>query len=374
MSAARALEWGGLPRLSSRIQFPNAGWRIWQFSVLARGSRLTLKNGRISLTETRRKTVSRGSPVRYLPICLLLFGLPLLPVATSTGIKMTGHTIFGGHSTERTVYIQGDHKREEFRNGMGHNKADGSEQWIEGPRLAMITRCDLGQIFELNLDSAQYEAAPYPPKPLTKEEIEARGLKSQLKIPQISFPPKPTVRVETKTTDTGERKEMFGHIARHVITTIKYTPLAGGRSEPRETVIDGWYIDTNFNLQLPCDRRWPEGTRDHAFMSVMVGNQPPEWPEFIQIGKPETGSAVQTVSTTTITHTLPDGTKKQRESKYESLTTDLKEGPLNPALFEVPAGFKRVEHIEQNPTLPISIQLEDFWTRLKAKVAGLLRP
>ena len=227
--------------------------------------------------------------MRYLPICLLLLGIPPLPAAKVTGTKVTIRNTFGGHPSDTTIYVQGDRLRREFRTGMGRTKADGTEQWIEGPRLATITRCDLGQMFELNLDAAQYVAAPYPPKPLTKEEIAAR----RLNRPQIPFPPKPTVRVETKTADTGERKEMFGHIARHVVTTITYVPLEGGHSAPRETVIDGWYIDSNSNQQLPCDRRWPEGTRDHAsFVTLTTGNQPVEWPEFSEIGKPETGAAL----------------------------------------------------------------------------------
>ena len=316
-------------------------------------------------------TLFRELPVRYLPIWLLLIAISQSPAAKVSGTKVTIRDTLGGHSSDTTIYVQGDRMRRETRTGMGRTKANGSEQWIEGPRLAIITRCDLGQIFELNLDEAQYEAAPYPPKPLTKEEIAARGLIR----PQIPFPPKPTVRVETRTADTGERKELFGRTARHVITTITYVPLEGGSSDPRETVIDGWYIDSNPNQQLPCNRRWPEGTRGHAaFLTVTTGNQPVEWPEFTETGKPETGAALRQVSTTKGTRTLPDGTKRQTESRYESFVTELEEGPLDPALFEVPSGFRRVEHIERNPTLPLSLQLEDLWARLKAKVASLLSP
>jgi hypothetical protein len=281
---------------------------------------------------------------------------------------MTIRTISGGQSGDRTIYIQGDRKREEFRTGMERPKADGSMQWIEGPRLTRITRCDLGQTFELNLDAAQYAAWPYPPKPFTKEQIEAL----RLKTPQTSMPPKPTFRIETKTQYDGGRKEMFGHIARHAITTIKYTPLEDGRREPQETLIDGWYID--LNQQLSCNQEWVEGMRAHMFMSARTGNQPPDRPEFIDIGKRETGFALQEVTTSKGAHTRRDGTKKQTEFKFETLVTQLKEGPLDPALFEVPSGFKRVDHIERNPTLPLSIQLEDFWERLKVRVAGLLSP
>jgi hypothetical protein len=44
------------------------------------------------------------------------------------------------------------------------------------PCLVSITRRDLGQSFECNLDTSEYTSAPYPPKLPTEEEIERRGL------------------------------------------------------------------------------------------------------------------------------------------------------------------------------------------------------
>ena len=310
-----------------------------------------------------------GFNVRYAPICLLLFGAQLLQTSMNSGTKMTIRTIFGGHPTDSTIYLQGDRSRTEFRNAGAQRMTDGSERWLEGPRLAMLIRCDLEQTFELNLDTAQYVATPYPPKPLTKEQIESFGLNK----PRTSRAQKPTFRIETTTKDSGERKEMFGHIARHVITTRKEIPLAGGQRQPQETVTDGWYID--FDPHLSCDRRMPRGTHAHAFFSATMNNQPAEMPEFIDIGEPETGFALRVVMTTKATYALPDGTKKNTESKYETLVTQFEEGPLDSALFEVPAGFKRVEHIERNPALlPTSSPPNDFWERLKARVVGLLSP
>jgi len=128
--------------------------------------------------------------------------------------------------------------------------ADGSLQLSYGPKLVAITRCDLGQMFELNLDTSEYTSAPYPPQPLTREQVEARGLQ----IPPVMS--EPTLRLEVSTTDTGERKEMFGRIARHVVTTRKQIPLEGSSTEPQESVTDGWYIDLNQRLscesQLAC--------------------------------------------------------------------------------------------------------------------------
>lgn len=252
----------------------------------------------------------------------------------------------------------------EFRNYEGQRREDGSQQWLSGPRLAAITRCDLGQVFELNLDAAEYVSAPYPPKPLTQAEIEARGLGN----PNISSSTEPTLRIETTTLDTGERKEFFGHIARHVIITRKQITLEGSHSEPQETVTDGWYID--LDPQVSCDRKLSREKRAHGYL--VAGKQPPENPEFVDNGKSETGFAVQLVTVSKVTYTLPDGTNKQIDSKSEALVTQLELDSLDPGLFELPPGFKHVQHIERNPRASASSsETIDLWERFKAKVASL---
>ena len=297
-------------------------------------------------------------------LCLLLVGVPLLQASENTGIKMTIRRVSAGNSSEQTIYVQGDRKRTEFRNYAGQRKGDGSQQWFSGPRLAAITRCDLGQVFELNLDDAEYVSAPYPPKPLTQAEIEARGLSKA----NMSQSREPTLRIQTTTLDTGERKEFFGHTARHVIITRKQIPLERSGSEPQETVTDGWYID--LDPQVSCDRRLSKGTRAHGYL--VLGNKPAEKPEFVDIGESETGFPVQSVMVSKGTYTLPDGTTKQTNSKSETLVTQLEQGLLDPGLFEIPPGFKHVQHIERNPRASTSSsQTIDFWERFKAKVASL---
>lgn len=269
-------------------------------------------------------------------------------------------------STQQTIYISGDRKRMEFRNSEGVKKADGSTQLFHGPRLVAIIRCDLGQSFELNLDASEYTVAPYPPNPLTKEQIEARGLQ----IPETNRSQKPTLRMEVTTTDTGERKGMFGHIARHVITTRRQIPLEGSQSEPQESVTDGWYID--LNQRLSCDPRWREGKGTHAYLRAVNGKRPMEKTEFLSAGEPETGFALVSKMSSKITYKLPDGTKKQSEMQNEVLVTQLEERNMEPALFEVPQGFKLVEQIQRSPMLPASSsQAVDFWQRFKASVTKL---
>lgn len=285
-------------------------------------------------------------------LCLLLVGIPLLQASENTGIKMTIRRVFAGNPSEQTIYVQGDRKRMEFQNYEGLRKEDGSQQWLSGPRLAAITRCDLGQTFELNLDAAEYVSAPYPPRPLTEAEIKARGSVK----PDMSPSREPTLRIETTTVDTGERKEFFGQTARHVLITRKQIPLAGSQSEPQETVMDGWYID--LDPQVSCDRKLMSGKRAHAY--AVAGKQPAEKPEFVDIGESETGFAVKLVMISKGMYTLTDGTKKRIESRSETLVTELELGSLDPGLFEIPPGFKHVQHIDRNPRAARGIQAQSY--------------
>lgn len=139
-----------------------------------------------------------------------------------------------------------------IRRGGARRRWDGSTDVRYGPHLASIVRCDLGQTFELNLDAREYIAAPYPPKPLSKAETEARGLKPL----QFVASDKPTLRLETTTLDTGERKEFFGHTARHVITTRRQIPLEGSKSDAQEMVKDGWYIDLDPSISCAWKGPW----------------------------------------------------------------------------------------------------------------------
>jgi hypothetical protein len=290
---------------------------------------------------------------------LLLLGIPLLQASENRGVKMTIRYGSAGISNQHTIYLQADRKRMEFRNQIGEKK---------GPRLVAITRCDLGQTFELNLETREYTSATYPPKPRTGKEMQGRALPT--KVEYVSD--KPTLRIEVTTTDTGERKEMFDRMARRVLTTRKQIPLKGSRSQPQESRTDGWYVDsddsnTGLDLyqRLSCDR--PEEKKGHsmAYLHAAGRNEPIDRAEFVNLGQPERGFALHTVTTTKGSYVLPDGTTKRSDFKNEVEITQLESGPLDPALFEIPPGFKQVARIERNPTPPASNSIEALWQRLK---------
>ncbi|HEX3375300.1 MAG TPA: hypothetical protein VHS29_00465 [Candidatus Acidoferrales bacterium] len=254
-------------------------------------------------------------------------------------------------------YIRGDWRRwERSRSYSEHTKPDGSSQRIYGPRTVTIVRPDRAKMFELNLDASEYAESPWPPKkpqPLTKEQMAARGIT----MPPPAASTKPTFQIQTTTKDTGERKEIFGYLARHVITSRKEIPLEGSRRSPQETVTDAWYVDldrwlypTIYPQDLGDSKRPLRG--GHAYVSVLSSRSqgPPEIPEFVDIGEPETGFAVQEIRTSWDSFTMPDGSTRKTEGESEKVVK-LERGAYTTALFEIPIKFKRVDHIEPNPIL-----------------------
>jgi hypothetical protein len=57
------------------------------------------------------------------------------------------------------------------------------------------------------------------------------------------------------TKDTGERKQMFGYTARHLIMTMESESSPDACSVTKSKMqFDGWYIDAAFALDCENDR------------------------------------------------------------------------------------------------------------------------
>jgi hypothetical protein len=267
-------------------------------------------------------------------------------------------------SFEMTEYLQADRRRVESRSRVGYANWFGGMTYVSGPRIAMITRCDLGRRLMLNADQREYESSPLPRYP-AKAELQA--------VAASITPQQPTLLIETATVDTGERKDVFGHSARHVLTTRREVPLSRQKSEPRETHSDGWYID--LDTQIACDPWWHSaGAHAHVVATGYVAGQPGEVvvPTFRDIGTPETGFRIELTSTSRDALTQPDGTLRTVTSTWSMRVTELSMEPYDPALFDVPRGFRQVAQVNQNPPVPLSIRLLVLWQQLRQRIASFL--
>lgn len=251
--------------------------------------------------------------------------------ATKLATRVTTRLDFGYGEMDETILLQGDRQREEIRRGPWW------QRWMAA-QTTIITRCDLGRAFYLNNVAREYSSSEFPPKPFTAEELKARGMEA----PQPFYGPrKATFRIETTTVDTGERKQMFGRQARHVITTSREIPFEGSQRAWQELVRDGWYID--FDLQLPCEP-WHAAAGSFAYLTGgSRGHEAVETPEIVNHGKPEMGFALDERTVSKVVTVLPDGTKRESRNTSRRWVTELREVPADAGVFEVPARYKHVE-------------------------------
>jgi hypothetical protein len=249
-------------------------------------------------------------------------------------------------STETAEYIQADRKREEHRGTVGYCfRRNGRTIYRPTPRTALIKRCDLHKAFLINFEDREFTEWAIRPVP-TREELRTRVEST----PSFDRPAL-TVLVETETVDTGERRELFGRSARHVITTRRVTPLTGSTRAERQTVLDGWYIDLDTGVS--CEP-WYWSEPGHGFLTMHQQGDQPERPTFKNLGEPVRGYAVLLRTT-------------EGASVSELEVTELSTAALDPALFVVPAGFSHVEQLRQEPVPPLVIQLKQIYERLKRR-------
>jgi hypothetical protein len=244
----------------------------------------------------------------------------------NVGTKLVWHYTSGTFAEgEVTTYTMGDRRRTEYRNTSKNRNPDGSFSMGDPSANVVIQRCDRGRSFGLNTKTQEYTEKEYAPKPLTFGASDWNTSKL------------PMFRVETRTVDTGEREEIFGQLARHVITTTKTTPLGDTKGEPSVSVKDGWYID--YDRRISCEPA--EETKVHTFGWITMGGAvfPTERIENIFIGQREEGLLVKgNQNSGTMTISGSNGVNLALSNDVQ--VTDFYHGPLDPNSFEVPTGFK----------------------------------
>ena len=154
----------------------------------------------------------------------------------SADTKVKSRQTSGGQTYENTSYIKGKRQRTETNNG----------------QMIMLQQCDLRRNIQIMPDAQAYMIQPYD-QPATSNAASTGATTSQPGAVK-----KGGVVTSTVTTrDTGERKQMFGYTARHIITTM-VTESSPDACSPNKTKmeIDGWYIDAAFALDCDMGRNY----------------------------------------------------------------------------------------------------------------------
>ncbi|HKG60699.1 MAG TPA: hypothetical protein VKB05_13150 [Pyrinomonadaceae bacterium] len=243
-------------------------------------------------------------------IAVVITCLSILSATASADTKVKTRQTSGGQTYENTSYIKGKRQRSETNSG----------------QMIMIQQCDLRRNIQIMPQMKVYMIQPYDQPSTSSSTAPATAT-----TPAAQPVKKGGVVTSTVTTkDTGERKQMFGYTARHIITTMETTSSPDACSQNNTKMqIDGWYIDAAFALDCDSSRaytgykpRASGGCQDRFEMKTigLAKKGYPVWEKMTMFG--------------------PDGA--------ESFSTinevlEFSQATLEQSLFEIPEGYREVE-------------------------------
>ena len=248
-----------------------------------------------------QKTISR--------IAILIGCLTSVALVANADTKVKLRQTSGGQTYENTSYIKGKRQRSETNNG----------------QMIMVQQCDLRRDIQIMPQAKAYIIQPYD-EPATSNAGTASGNTSQPGAVR-----KGGVVTSTVTTkDTGERKQVFGYTARHIITTMVMDSSPEACSPVKNKMeIDGWYIDAAFAFECDSQRtytpRRPQAT----------GGCQDRY-ETKQIGIAKKGFAVWEKTTMF----GPNGTESFSNINE---VVEFSHATLDQSLFDIPAGYNEVK-------------------------------
>jgi len=216
----------------------------------------------------------------------------------------------GGQTYENTSYIKGKRQRTENSGG----------------QMVTIEQCDLRRNLQLMPAAKVYTVQPYD-----DASPSSNTTNTHTTHPQPSAVTKGGVITSTITLkDTGERKQMFGYTARHILTTMvmESSPDACSQSNMRME-IDGWYIDATFALDCDSNRQYTYrpsvkagGCRDR-YESKTIGTAKKGFPVYEKM-------------------TMQGANGAQGFSTINEVV-EISQATLDQSLFEVPADYRQVD-------------------------------
>lgn len=242
-------------------------------------------------------------------LALLVFCAAGSAAVAHADVKIKSRQTMQGQSYENTTYIKGKRQRSERMGG----------------EMVTIQQCDLRRDIQLMRQAKSYTVTPYdtgaapaPSAPTTDTRQTTERTKGGLVTSTVT------------TRDTGERKQMFGHTARHIITTIETKSSPDSCSPVNSRMeTDGWYIDAAFALD--CDTERAGAYRQYQQRAGCQDRY-----EMKQVGAAKRGYPVWEKMT------------MFGEDGRESFTTvnevvELSQATLDAALFDVPADYREVK-------------------------------
>ena len=222
-----------------------------------------------------------------------------------------------GQTSETTTMIKGARERSESSSGYGGD-------------MVNITQCDLKRIIQISDNTKKYVITPIE----SGDSTPAAGSPAGAPAPSGPSRRGGVVTYVTTAVDTGERKEMFGFTARHVKSSMNIESSPDACNQVKQRIeTDGWYIDLNveFNCQtgrpptMPYQGARPTCQDQTKFRHEGTG----------KVGYP----LIETMKMY--------GADGQVTFSNTKEVVELSRQPLDPALFEVPAGYTQAQSTQE---------------------------
>ena len=236
-----------------------------------------------------------------------------MSVIASADTKIKSRQTSGDQTYENTSYIKGKRQRSE----------------TSGGQMIVIQQCDLRRNIQIMPAAKMYMIQPYDEPSTSTSPSTAPNTGAATSQPGAVKKGGVVTSIVT-TKDTGERKQMFGYTARHIITTMemKSSPDACSTVDTKMQ-IDGWYIDAAFALD--CDMG-----RGYAGYKPKAGGGCQDRYETKQIGAARKGYPVWEKTTMF----GPNGAESFSSTNE---VVEFSQATLDPSLFDVPEGYRQVE-------------------------------
>jgi hypothetical protein len=244
-----------------------------------------------------------------------------LPVALAD-VKVRTRNTMAGHSSESTVYIKGPRQRSEQSYGPGMS-------------VTTVLQCDQKRQIQINNACKVYLVTPFADEEETGTEATSEPAAARQPASKSSTGPRGGVVTFTNTiTDTGERQQMFEFSARHIKSSMRSEPSPDACTKEKFSMeTDGWYA--NVSVGLSCHS---------AAARASARNVAPQQAEcqdkmrFRRIGSGQLGYPLKE------TRTMTAG---GQSFVMATETLELSRATLDPALFDIPAGYREVSSFQQ---------------------------
>lgn len=221
-------------------------------------------------------------------------------------VKIKTKQTISGQTTENTTYIKGKRQRAEMMGGV----------------MVTVTQCDLGRDLQIAPQTKTYTVTNYDDGTSTPGAV-----KPGETAPVTNGG---TMYVTTTIKDTGERKQMFGFTARHIIQTVE-TETSPDACNPFKSKMemDMWVIDAEFGLA--CSERRQYTPRNGGKSGGCQDRIVPK-----TIGSAKSGYPLWQKMTSF------DASGKESFSTVQEVV-EMSKATLDQALFEIPEGYREVK-------------------------------